>query len=142
MTSSKRIAGKVNIHFDAGAASVAKAGQALGPYGVNIVEVVRAYNDATAGQRGEVVPVVITVYEDRSFTLLLKTPPTSALLRAAAGLTKGSSTPDGAPVATLTHAQLGEVAKRKLPDLNTSNIDAAVRIVAGTARSIGIAVTD
>ena len=142
MTSSKRIAGKVNINFHAGAASMAKAGQALGPYGANMVEVVRTYNDATAGQRGEVVPAVITVYEDRRFTLVLKTPPTSALLRAAAGLTRGSSTPDGTPVATLTRAQLTEVARRKLPDLNTSVIDAAGRIVAGTARSMGIAVTD
>ena len=132
----------MNIHFDAGAATMAKAGPALGPYGVNIVEVVRTYNDATAGQRGQVIPAVITVYEDRSFSLALKTPPTSALLRTAAGLTKGSSTPDGTPVATLTRAQLTEVARRKLPDLNTSDIDAAVKIVTGTAGSMGIAVTD
>lgn len=93
------------------------------------------------GQRGQIVPAVITVYEDRSFSLVTKTPPTSALLRQAAGLTKGSSRPNGAPVATLTRAQVREVAQRKLPDLNTDDLDVAEKTVAGTARSMGIAIT-
>lgn len=140
MASPKRVAAVVNIQLEAGQANMAKAGQALGPHGVNIVEIVRSYNDATDHQRGEIVPAVITVYEDRSFSLDLKTPPTSALLRKAAGLTKGSPHPDGVPVATLTRAQVREVAQRKLPDLNTDDLDAAAKIVAGTARSMGIAV--
>ncbi len=142
MPPAKRVAAVVNIQLDAGAAQMGKAGQALGPHGVNIVEVVRAYNTATEHQRGEIVPAVITLYEDRSFTLATKTPPTSALLRTAAGLAKGSSRPHDAPVATLTRAQLREVARRKLPDLNTGDLDAAEKTVAGTARSMGIAITD
>lgn len=97
MPPAKRVAAVVNIQLDAGAAQMGKAGQALGPHGVNIVEVVRAYNTATEHQRGEIVPAVITIYEDRSFTLATKTPPTSALLRTAAGLAKGSSRPHDAP---------------------------------------------
>jgi len=96
MPPAKRVAAVVNIQLDAGAAQMGKAGQALGPHGVNIVEVVRAYNTATEHQRGEIVPAVITIYEDRSFTLATKTPPTSALLRTAAGLAKGSSRPHDA----------------------------------------------
>jgi large subunit ribosomal protein L11 len=140
MTSGKRITATVTIQFEAGQASMAKAGQVLGAHGVNIVEVVRTYNAATADQRGEVIPAVITIYEDRSFSLALKTPPTSVLLRRAAGITKGAAGTDGAPVATVSTDHLREVALRKLPDLNTTDLDAAMRIVAGTARSMGIGI--
>jgi large subunit ribosomal protein L11 len=119
-----------------------KVGQALGPHGANIVEVVRAYNALTDAQRGDIVPAVITIYEDRTFSLVTKTPPTSALLRKAAGLDRGAARPNGQPVATVTRAQLREVARRKLPDLNTVDLDASERIVTGTARSMGIAVVD
>jgi large subunit ribosomal protein L11 len=141
MPPKKKVTATVRIQLDAGQANMGKAGQALGPYGVNIVEVVRAYNAATDNQRGDVVPAVITIYEDRSFTLATKTPPTSTLLRKAAGLDSGAARPNGTPVARLTRAQVREVARRKLPDLNTTDLDAAERIVAGTARSMGIAVT-
>jgi large subunit ribosomal protein L11 len=107
---------------------------------VNIVEIVRTYNAATEALRGDVVPVVVTIYEDRTFSLVTKTPPTSTLLRKAAGLEKGAGHPNGTPVARLTREQLREVARRKLPDLNTDDLAAAERIVAGTARSMGIAV--
>jgi large subunit ribosomal protein L11 len=136
MAPAKRVISVRTLHLDAGQAAMAKVGQALGPYGLNLVELVRTYNAATEGQRGQVVPAVVTIHEDRSFTLTTKTPPTSALLRRAAG----SATGAGTPVATLTRDQLREVARQKLPDLNTDDLDAAVRIVAGTARSMGIAV--
>jgi large subunit ribosomal protein L11 len=141
MAPAKRVITVRTLHLDAGQAAMAKLGQALGQYGLNLVELVRTYNAATEGQRGQVVPAVVTIHEDRSFTLVTKTPPTSALLRRAAGLAKGANAPNGTPVATLTRDQLREVARQKLPDLNTDDLDAAVRIVAGTARSMGIAVT-
>ncbi len=142
MPSTKRVAAVVTIHLEAGQAATGKAGQALGPHGINLVEVVRTYNAATENQRGQIVPAVITIYEDRSFSMVTKTPPTSALLRQAAGLTKGSSRPSEAPAATLSRAQVREVAQRKLPDLNTDDLDAAQKTVAGTARSMGIAISD
>jgi large subunit ribosomal protein L11 len=142
MAPTKRLAAVVNIQLEAGQANMAKVGQALGPYGINLVEVVRTYDAASAHQRGEIVPVVVTVYEDRSFSLVTKTPPTSALLRQAAGLAKGSPRPNGVSVATLTRAQVREVARRKLPDLNTYDLDAAEKTVAGTARSMGIAISN
>ena len=137
----KRVAAVVDIQLQAGQANMAKVGQALGPHGINLIEVVRTYDAASANQRGEIVPAVVTVYEDRSFSLVTKTPPTSALLRQAAGLTKGSPRPNGAPVATLTRSQIREVARRKLPDLNTDDLDTAEKTVAGTARSMGIAIS-
>jgi large subunit ribosomal protein L11 len=140
MATTGRVAAVVNIHLEAGQANMAKVGQALGQYGINLVEVVRGYDTASANQRGEIVPAVVTVYEDRSFSLITKAPPTSALLRQAAGLTKGSPRPNGASVATLTGAQIREIAKRKLPDLNTEDLDAAEKTIAGTARSMGIAI--
>ena len=142
MPPAKHVAAVVNIQLEAGQANMGKAGQALGPHGVNLVEVVRTYNAATENQRGQIVPAVITIYEDRTFSLVTKTPPTSALLRRAAGLTKGATRPNGAPVATLTRAQVREVAQRTLPDLNTNDLDTAEKTAAGTARSMGIAVTD
>jgi large subunit ribosomal protein L11 len=141
MPATKRVTAVVTIQLEAGDASMAKIGQALGPYGINLVDVVRTYDAACANQHGEIVPAVVTVYEDRSFSLVTKTPPTSALLRQAAGLTKGSQRPNGVPVATLTRSQIRDVAKRKLPDLNTDDLETAEKTVAGTARSMGIAVS-
>ena len=140
MSPTQRVAAVITIQLEAGQANMAKVGQALGPHGINLVEVVRTYDAATANQRGEIVPAVVTIDEDRSFSLVTKTPPTSALLRQAAGLTKGAPRPNGVPVATLTRAQVREVAQRKLPDLNTDDLDAAEKTVAGTARSMGIAI--
>jgi len=141
MPSTKRVAAIVSVQLDAGQANMAKVGQALGPHGANIVEVVRSYTAATEKHRGEIIPAVITIYEDRSFALVTKTPPTSQLLRTAAGLTKGSARPDGDPVATLSRTQVRGVAQRKLPDLNTDDLDAAEKIITGTARSMGIAIS-
>jgi large subunit ribosomal protein L11 len=143
MAARNRIAATVRIQLQAGAASPGKVGQALGVHGVNIVAFLAAYNRASAAQRGLVVPVVVTVYDDRSFDLELRTPPTSALLARAAGLPGGSGRPGAdPPVAKLARDQLREIARTKLPDLNTADLDAAERIVAGTARSMGIEVVD
>ena len=115
-------------------------GTALGPHGVQTMEFCKQYNAATESQRGTVVPVDITIYEDRCFTFVLKTPPTPVLLRQAAGVDKGSATSGREQVATVTDAQVAEIAKVKLQDLNTDDLEAAKRQVAGTARSMGIAV--
>jgi large subunit ribosomal protein L11 len=136
------VAATVKVQLDAGQASPGKVGQSLGAYGINIVAFITAYNAASAPQRGMVVPVVVTVYDDRSFDLQLKTPSTSALLARAAGLPRGSGRPGAdAPVAKLDRGQLREIARTKLPDLNTGDLDTAERVVAGTARSMGIEVT-
>jgi large subunit ribosomal protein L11 len=119
------------MQLAAGDAPMMELGKMLGQTGVNLVEIKRAYDAATAGQRGEVVPVIVTVFEDRSFGLRLKTPPTSFLIRKALG---------GNGTRTLSRRQLREIAERKLPDLNTLDIDAAMRTVAGTARSMGVSV--
>jgi large subunit ribosomal protein L11 len=139
----KRVAATVKVQLDAGQASPGKVGQTLGAHGINISAFMAAYNTASASQRGLVVPVVVTVYDDRSFDLQLRTPPTSALLARAAGLPKGGGRPGAdAPIAKLDRSQLREIARTKLPDLNTTDLDAAVRTVAGTARSMGIEVVD
>ncbi|MFF0308699.1 uL11 family ribosomal protein [Streptosporangium sp. NPDC004379] len=130
---------ETTIHLDAGNAAVAELGKALGPTGVNLVAVKREYDENTAARRGEVVPVVITVLEDRSFRLRYKTPPTAFLIRQALG-TKGSARPGHDRAGTLTVEQLRAIAVRKLPDLNTTDVEAAMRIIAGTARSMGVAV--
>jgi large subunit ribosomal protein L11 len=115
-------------------------GTALGPHGVNIMEFCKQYNAATESQRGTVVPAEITVFEDRSFTFVVKTPPTPVLLRAAAGVDKGSVTPGRTSGGTVTDAQITEIATTKMPDLNANDLDAAKRQVKGTARSMGITV--
>ena len=139
----RRVAATAKLQLDAGEASPGKVGQSLGAHGINITAFMAAYNRASAAQRGMVVPVVVTVYDDRSFDLELKTPPTSALLARAAGLPRGSGHPGAdAPIATLGRDQLREVARVKLPDRNTTDLEAAERIVAGTARSMGIEVVD
>ncbi|MDA8294132.1 MAG: 50S ribosomal protein L11 [Actinomycetota bacterium] len=141
MAPKKRVLAMVKIQLPAGGATPAPpVGTALGPHGVQTMEFCKQYNAATESQRGSVVPVEITIYEDRTFTFVLKTPPTPVLLRQAAGLEKGSATTGRAQVATVTDAQLAEIATVKLPDLNTTDLEAAKRQVAGTARSMGIAV--
>jgi large subunit ribosomal protein L11 len=138
----KRVAAIVKIQLPAGQATPAPpVGTALGPHGVQTMEFCKQYNAATENQRGTVVPVEITIYEDRSFTFVLKTPPAGVLLRKAAGLDKGSQTPGKAPVGTITDAQLEEIANVKMPDLNANDIEAAKKQIAGTARSMGITVS-
>jgi large subunit ribosomal protein L11 len=141
MAPKKRVMAMVKIQLDAGSATPAPpVGTALGPHGVQTMEFCKQYNAATEAQRGTVVPVEITIYEDRSFTFVLKTPPTPVLLRQAAGVDKGSSTAGRENVATVTDAQVADIAKVKLADLNTDDLEAAKLQVVGTARSMGIAV--
>ena len=137
----RRVVTVVKIQLPAGQATPAPpVGTALGPHGVSTPEFCKQYNAATEAQRGTVVPVEITVFEDRSFTFVLKTPPTPVLIRQAAGITKGSNTTGKAVAGTITDAQLTEIAQTKMPDLNANDIDAAKRIVEGTARSMGVKV--
>ncbi len=137
----RRVAAIVKIQIPAGAATPAPpVGTALGPHGVNIMEFCKQYNAATESQRGTVVPAEITVFEDRSFTFVIKTPPTPVLLRAAAGIPKGSTAPGREAAGTVTDAQVTEIATTKLPDLNANDLEAAKRQVVGTARSMGLTV--
>ena len=137
----KRVAAVVKIQIPAGQATPAPpVGTALGPHGVAIMDFCKDYNAATESQRGTIVPVEITIYEDRSFTFVLKTPPTSVLIKAAAGLDKASSTAGRTNAGSITDAQVAEIAQTKMPDLNANDLDAAKLQVAGTARSMGITV--
>ena len=139
MAKAKKVTGLIKLQIAAGAANPAPpVGPALGQHGVNIMEFCKAYNAATESQRGNIVPVEITVYEDRSFTFVLKTPPAAELIKKAAGVAKGSATPHTAKVGHLTADQLREIATVKQPDLNANDVDMAARIIAGTARSMGI----
>lgn len=139
----KKLAGLIKLQIQAGQANPAPpVGPALGAHGVNIMEFCKAYNAATESQRGDIVPVEISVYEDRSFDFKLKTPPAARLLLKAAGIQKGSATPQSAKVGTVTMAQVKEIAEVKKEDLNANDIDQAARIIAGTARSMGIIVED
>jgi large subunit ribosomal protein L11 len=141
MPPKKKVVAVVKIQLPAGGATPAPpVGTALGPHGVQTMEFCKQYNAATENQRGSVIPVEISIYEDRSFTFVLKTPPTPVLIRQAAGLDKGSATSGRSQVGTITAEQLAEIAAVKLPDLNTTDIEAAKRQVAGTARSMGVAV--
>jgi large subunit ribosomal protein L11 len=141
MAPKKRVLAVVKIQLEAGSATPAPpVGTALGPHGVQTMEFCKQYNAATESMRGTVVPVDITIYEDRTFSFVLKTSPTPVLLRTAAGLAKGSATTGREQVGTITEAQLGEIAQTKLKDLNTSDLEAAKKQVAGTARSMGIKV--
>ncbi|WP_058235304.1 50S ribosomal protein L11 [Devriesea agamarum] len=141
MPPKKKVASLIKLQINAGAATPAPPiGPALGAAGVNIMEFCKAYNAATESQRGSVIPVEITVYEDRSFTFITKTPPAAELIKKAAGLDKGSSTPHSVKVGSITMAQCKEIAETKMPDLNANDIDAAAKIVAGTAKSMGITV--
>lgn len=139
----KKITGVIKLQIKAGAATPAPPiGPALGAKGVNIMEFCKAYNAATESQRGNVIPVEITVYEDRTFTFITKTPPAAEMIKKAAGIAKGSATPHSAKVATVTTAQLREIASTKIAELNANDLDAATKIIAGTARSMGVTVAD
>ena len=137
----KKIAAVVKVQLQAGAATPAPpVGTALGPHGVNIMEFCKAYNAATEAMRGNVVPVEISIYEDRSFTFVTKTPPAAELIKKAAGVAKGSGVPHSEKVGKISADQVREIATTKLPDLNATDVDAAMKIVAGTARSMGVTV--
>ncbi len=137
----KKVAGYIKLQIPAGKATPAPpVGPALGQHGVNIMEFCKAYNEKTAQQVGLVIPVVITVYADRSFSFITKTPPAAVLIKKAIKLEKGSGVPNRTKVGTITRAQLEEIATLKMPDLNAANIDAAVSMIAGTARSMGVEV--
>jgi large subunit ribosomal protein L11 len=141
MAPKKKVLAVVKIQLEAGSATPAPpVGTALGPHGVQTMEFCKQYNQATESMRGQVIPVDITIYEDRSFSFVLKTSPTPVLLRQAAGLDKGAATTGREQVGTITDAQLAEIATTKLADLNTADLDAAKKQVAGTARSMGIKV--
>jgi large subunit ribosomal protein L11 len=138
----KKVTGLIKLQINAGAANPAPpVGPALGQHGVNIMEFCKAYNAATESQRGWVIPVEITVYEDRSFTFITKTPPAAKMILKAAGVEKGSGEPHKTKVAKITQAQVREIATTKLPDLNANDLDAAEKTIAGTARSMGVTVT-
>ncbi|MGI8419032.1 MAG: 50S ribosomal protein L11 [Candidatus Levyibacteriota bacterium] len=137
----KKIKTFIKIALPAGSATPAPpVGTALGPHGLNIMEFVKAYNDKTADQKGNVIPVVITVYEDRTFTFITKKPPVAEMIKKAVGKEKGSQKPGREKVATLTMDQARKIAADKLEDLNTEDVEMGARVVAGTARSMGIAV--
>jgi large subunit ribosomal protein L11 len=143
MPGKKKVAGLIKLQIKAGAATPAPpVGPALGQHGVNIMEFCKQYNAATESQRGDVVPVEITVYEDRSFTFITKTPPAARLILKAAGVEKGSGEPHVTKVAAISRDQVREIAQAKLQDLNANDLDAASKIIAGTARSMGITVKD
>ena len=137
----KRVRAVVKLQIPAGRANPAPpVGTALGPHGINIMDFCKTYNARTQAQAGQIIPAVITIYEDRSFTFELRTPPASDLLRKAAGVEKGAASQLTEVVGEVTAAQVREIAETKLPDLNTDDIDQAVRIIEGTARSMGIEV--
>ena len=141
MAPKKKVTGLIKLQINAGAATPAPPiGPALGQHGVNIMEFCKAYNAQTEAMRGNVIPVEITIFEDRSFTFITKTPPAAELIKKAAGVAKGSPTPHTVKVATLTKAQISEIASTKLEDLNANDLAAAEKIIAGTARSMGIKV--
>ena len=143
MAPKKKVVGLIKLQIQAGQANPAPpVGPALGQHGVNIMEFCKQYNAATESQRGNVIPVEITVYEDRTFSFITKTPPAARLILKAAGVDKGSGEPHKTKVATISRAQVREIAQSKLADLNANDLDAAEKIIAGTARSMGITVTD
>jgi large subunit ribosomal protein L11 len=137
----KRLVTTVKMQLPAGQATPAPpVGTVLGPHGVNLMDFVKAYNDATASSRGQIIPVEISIFEDRSFSFVTKTPPAAALLRQAARVDKGSGEPNKEKVGKVTKAQIKEIAEIKMPDLNANDIEGAMKVVEGTARSMGITV--
>ncbi len=134
----RRLVTTVKLQLPAGQATPAPP--VLGPHGVNLMDFVKAYNDATGSQRGQIIPVEISIFEDRSFSFITKTPPAAALLRQAARVDKGSGEPNKEKVGTVTRAQVKEIAEIKMPDLNAIDIEGAMKVVEGTARSMGIVV--
>ena len=139
----KKIMTVVKLQIPAGQATPAPpVGTALGPHGVNIMEFCKQYNAMTQSQPGQIIPVEVTIYEDRSFSLVTKTPPAAVLIRQKAGIEKGSGEPNRNKVGTIRKAQVKEIAELKMPDLNANDIDAAIKIIAGTARSMGVTVVE
>ena len=139
--SRKKVAALVKLQIKAGQATPAPpVGTALGQHGVNIMDFCRQYNDATQQYAGQVIPVELTIYEDRSFSFITKQPPAAELIKSAAGVEKGSGEPNRTKVATLTQAQVRKIAEQKMVDLNANDVDMAMRIIAGTARSMGVEV--
>jgi large subunit ribosomal protein L11 len=138
----KKVLGLIKLHIPAGAASPAPpVGPALGQHAVNIMEFCKAFNEATKEQSGNIIPVVITVYEDRSFTFITKTPPAAELIKKAAGVEKGSGEPHKDKVAAISKDQVKEIAELKMRDLNAGSVEAAMRIIEGTARSMGVEIS-
>jgi large subunit ribosomal protein L11 len=142
MPPKRKLVKTFTLQLPAGQATPAPVGPALGQHGVNIMEFCKRYNAETESQRGDIVPAEISVYEDRSFTFVLKTPPAARLLIKAAGVAKGSGSPLSEKVGSVTRAQLREIAERKMPDLNANSIEQAEKIIAGTARSMGLTIRD
>ena len=143
MAPKKKILTVVKLQIQAGQATPAPpVGTALGPHGINIMEFCKQYNAATESQRGTVIPAEITIYEDRSFTFVTKTPPASVLIKQKAGLEKGSGEPNRNKVGTINRTKVREIAELKMPDLNANDVDAAMKIIEGTARSMGVTVTE
>jgi len=141
MAPKKKVLATVTLQIRAGAATPAPpVGTALGQHGVNIMDFCKQYNDATQQLAGQVIPAVLTIYEDRSFTFILKQPPAAELIKEAAGIEKGSGVPNREKVASLTQEQVRKIAERKMADLNANDLDMAMRIIAGTARSMGVEV--
>ena len=141
MPPKKKVAAVVKVQLQAGQANPAPpVGTALGPHGVNIMDFCKAYNAQTESMRGNVIPVEITIYEDRTFDFITKTPPAAELIKKAAGLQKGSGTPHTDKVGKITKVQVREIAQTKLPDLNANDLDQASKIIEGTARSMGVTV--
>lgn len=139
----KKVVAVIKLALPAGKANPAPpVGPALGQHGVNIMAFCKEYNAKTADKPGMIIPVEISVYEDRSFTFVLKTPPASVLIKKAAGVEKGSNQPNKQKVGTITKEQLREIAQTKLPDLNANDVEAAMKIIAGTARNMGITITE
>jgi large subunit ribosomal protein L11 len=137
----KKVVGKIGLQLDAGKATPAPpVGPALGPYSLNIMDFCKQYNERTQGQAGMIIPVEITVYEDRTFTFVTKTPPASFLIKQALKIESGSKEPNRNKVGKLTQAQLRDIAQAKMADLNANDVDAAMHIIAGTARSMGVEV--
>lgn len=139
----KKTIGVIKLQIPAGKATPAPpVGPALGQYGIKMMEFIKSYNEKTASQMGTVVPVEITVYEDRSFTYILKTPPAAELLKTAAGIEKGSGIPNREKVGAVPRAKIREIAELKMPDLNANDIEGAMKVIEGTARSMGIEIAD
>src|SRR5438105_1618013 len=137
----KKVTAVVKLQLNAGKATPAPpVGSTLGPYGINMMEFIKGYNEKTASQVGSIVPVEITIFEDRSFTFITKTPPAADLIKKAAGVPSGSGTPNKEKVGKLTRDQVRAIAETKMPDLNAVDIDGAMKIIAGTARSMGVTV--
>ena len=138
-----KITAVVKLQLPAGKATPGPpVGSTLGPHGINIAGFTKEFNEKTAKDAGLIIPVVITIYQDHSFTFILKTPPAPVLIKKACGLTSGSAVPNRTKVATLTKAQLQEIATQKMPDLNAANVESAMRMIAGTARSMGVLVEE